>query len=32
MKSSTMTRDQLAGMFDHTNLKAFATESDFKKL
>ena len=32
MKSSTITREQLAGMFDHTNLKAFATEKDFKKL
>lgn len=31
MKSSTITREQLAAMFDHTNLKAFATESDFKK-
>lgn len=27
-----ITRDELAGMFDHTLLKAYATEEDFKKL
>lgn len=29
MKSSEITRKELAGMFDHTLLKAFATEDDF---
>lgn len=32
MKSSEITRKELAGMFDHTLLKAFATEDDFAKL
>lgn len=32
MDSKTITREQLAGLFDHTNLKAFATKDDFKKL
>lgn len=32
MNSKTITREQLAGMFDHTNLKAFATEADLEKL
>lgn len=32
MNTETMTREQLAGMFDHTYLKAFATEADFIKL
>lgn len=32
MNSKTITREQLAGMFDHTNLKAFATKDDFQKL
>lgn len=27
-----ITREQLAGVFDHTNLKAFATDEDFAKL
>ena len=27
-----ITKEQLAGMFDHTNLKAFATDADFEKL
>jgi deoxyribose-phosphate aldolase len=29
MNSKTITKQQLAKMFDHTNLKAFALESDF---
>ena len=32
MNSQTITRDQLAKLFDHTLLKAFATKEDFKKL
>lgn len=32
MKSAEITRKELAGMFDHTLLKAFATEEDFAKL
>lgn len=32
MKSNEITREQLAGMMDHTFLKAFATEADFEKL
>lgn len=32
MDSRTITREQLAGMFDHTFLKAFATKADFEKL
>jgi len=32
MNSKTITREQLAKMFDHTNLKAFATKKDFDKL
>lgn len=32
MKSSEITREQLAGMMDHTFLKAFATDADFEKL
>lgn len=30
MNSQTITREQLAGMFDHTLLKAFASQDDFK--
>ena len=32
MNSKTISREQLAGMFDHTNLKAYATKEDFVKL
>ena len=32
MNSQTITREQLAKLFDHTLLKAFATKDDFKKL
>ena len=32
MNSQTITREQLAKLFDHTLLKAFATKEDFKKL
>jgi deoxyribose-phosphate aldolase len=32
MNSSTITREQLASMFDHTLLKAFAKEEDFEQL
>lgn len=32
MKSSEITKEQLAGMMDHTFLKAFAVEADFEKL
>lgn len=32
MKSGEITKEQLAGMIDHTNLKAYAVEEDFKKL
>lgn len=32
MKSIEITKEQLAGMIDHTNLKAYAVEDDFKKL
>ena len=32
MNSKTITREQLAGMFDHTLLKAYATKEDFRKL
>lgn len=32
MNSNTITREQLAGMFDHTNLKPFAKAEDFKIL
>ena len=32
MNSQTITRDQLAKLFDHTLLKAFATKEDFKVL
>lgn len=32
MNSKELTREQLAGMMDHTFLKAFATEADFEKL
>lgn len=32
MKVTEMTKEQLAGMIDHTNLKAYAVEEDFKKL
>ncbi len=32
MKSTEITREQLAGMFDHTNLHAYATEEDMAKL
>lgn len=30
MNSQTITREQLAGMFDHTLLKAFASQDDFR--
>lgn len=32
MKAENITREELAGMFDHTLLKPFATEEDFQKL
>ncbi len=32
MNSKTITKDQLAGMMDHTFLKAYATHADFDKL
>lgn len=32
MNSKELTKEQLAGMMDHTFLKAFATEADFEKL
>lgn len=32
MDSKKITREQLARLFDHTNLKAFATKDDFEKL
>ncbi|MCQ2491435.1 MAG: deoxyribose-phosphate aldolase [Lachnospiraceae bacterium] len=32
MNSKTITRAELARLFDHTNLKAFATQDDFKVL
>lgn len=32
MNSKTITREELCGLFDHTNLKAYAQEEDFKKL
>lgn len=32
MKSNEITREQLAGMMDHTFLKAYATDADFEKL
>lgn len=32
MNSKTITRQELAGMLDHTNLKAFAVREDFEKL
>lgn len=32
MNSKTITREQLTKLFDHTNLKAFATKDDFRKL
>lgn len=32
MNSQTITRDELAKLFDHTLLKAFATKEDFKAL
>ncbi len=32
MNSQTITKEQLAKLFDHTLLKAFATKDDFKKL
>lgn len=32
MNSKTITRKELCGLFDHTNLKAYAQEEDFKKL
>lgn len=32
MDSKTITKKELAGMFDHTNLKAYATEADLRKL
>ena len=31
MKSNEITREQLAGMMDHTFLKAYATDADFEK-
>ena len=32
LRSDTITRQELCGLFDHTLLKAFATGADFKKL
>ena len=32
MNSKDITREQLAGMMDHTFLKAYATDADFEKL
>ncbi len=32
METKNMTKDMLAGMIDHTNLKAFATDADLEKL
>ena len=32
MDSNNITLKELAGMMDHTNLKAYATEDDFRKL
>ena len=32
MNSNEITREQLAGMMDHTFLKAYATDADFEKL
>ena len=32
METETLTREQLARMFDHTFLKAYATKEDFIKL
>lgn len=32
MNSKTITEQELCGLFDHTNLKPFATEADFKTL
>lgn len=32
MNSKAMTKDQVAGMFDHTNLKPYAVHEDFEKL
>lgn len=32
MKSEEITREELCRMFDHTNLKAYAKEEDFRKL
>ena len=32
MNNTTITREELAGMFDHTLLKAFAKKEDFEKL
>lgn len=32
MNSNELTREQLAGMMDHTFLKAYATDADFEKL
>ena len=32
MEMEKLTRDELAGMMDHTLLKAYAVEEDFKKL
>ena len=32
MKSDNISRKELAAIFDHTNLKASATEQDFEKL
>ena len=32
MDSKTITREELAGLFDHTLLKAYASKEDFKKL
>ncbi|MGX8679860.1 MAG: deoxyribose-phosphate aldolase [bacterium] len=32
MNSQTITRKELAALFDHSQLKAFATDADFKKL
>lgn len=32
MRSKTITREELCRMFDHTNLKAYATDEDFDRL
>ena len=32
LNSKTITAEQLCRLFDHTNLKAFAREEDFRRL